>query len=181
MARSLRVQIAGGAYHVTSRGVRRQPIFRDDDDRFSFLSLLETVVRRHGWSCLAYCLMSTHYHLVVRTPEADLAIGMQRLNGNFALGFNRKYGDTGHLFECRYHSVLIEADAHLIELYRYLAMNPVRAGLCSQPDAWPWSSYPAAVGISSPSLVLTNDWVLTYFGSDSERASERLRAFVEGG
>ena len=181
MARPLRVQVAGGAYHVTCRGVRRQAIFRDDDDRSCFLSLLETVLRGRGWSCLAYCLMTTHYHIVIRTPDADLATGMQQLNGHFAMGFNRKHGERGHLFEERYHSVLVEADAHLIELYRYVALNPVRAGLCSRPETWPWGSYAAALGVVPPSPVLTSDWALMYFGTDPDRACDRLRAFVEGG
>jgi putative transposase len=159
--------------------VRKQAIFRDDDDRASFLSLLETVVRRHDWSCLAFCLMTTHYHLVVRTPETNLAVGMQRLNSNFAQGFNRKHGETGHLFERRYHAVHIERDSHLLELYRYIALNPVRAGLCSRPEAWSWASYPALVGLAPLPTFIATDWVLVYFGSDPERARERLRAFVE--
>jgi putative transposase len=181
MARPLRTQFPGAAYHVTARGVRRQAIFRDDDDRSCFLSLLEKVMRRHDWSCLAFCLMTTHYHLVIRTPDTNLAIGMQRLNGHFAQGLNRKYGEKGHLFESRYHSVLIERNAHLIELYRYLALNPVRAGLCSRPESWPWSSYAVALGTGTSSVVLAAEWALTYFGSDPDRARDRLRAFVEDG
>jgi REP element-mobilizing transposase RayT len=162
-----------------SRGVRRQAIFRDDDDRASFLSVLWAVVRRHDWSCLAFCLMTTHYHLVIRTPDANLAAGMQRLNGNFAQGFNRKHGEAGHLFERRYHSVPIERDAHLLELYRYIALNPVRAGVCSRPEGWRWSSYRAVVGLASPPDFLATDWALLYFGSNRKRARERFRAFVE--
>ena len=177
--RAPRVQVPGAAYHVMSRGVRRQAIFRDDDDRASFLSVLWAVVRRHDWSCLAFCLMTTHYHLVIRTPDANLAAGMQRLNGNFAQGFNRKHGEAGHLFERRYHSVPIERDAHLLELYRYIALNPVRAGVCSRPEGWRWSSYRAVVGLASPPDFLATDWALLYFGSNRKRARERFRAFVE--
>jgi putative transposase len=177
--RAPRVQLPGAAYHVTSRGVRRQAIFRDDDDRLSFLGVLGAVVRRHEWSCLAFCLMTTHYHLLIRTPTADLAAGMQRLNGNFAQGFNRKHGETGHLFERRYHSIPIERDGHLVELCRYIALNPVRAGLCSRAEGWRWSSYRAVVGLASPPDFLAPDWALLYFGSDRTRARERFRAFVE--
>jgi REP element-mobilizing transposase RayT len=162
-----------------SRGVRKQAIFRDDDDRGVFLSLLWAVVRRHDWSCLAFCLMNTHYHLLIRTPDADLAAGMQRLNSNFAQGFNRKYAETGHLFERRYHSVPIERDGHLLELYRYIALNPVRAGLCSRPEGWTWSSYRAVAGLVSPPEFLATDWALLYFGSNRPRARQRFRAFVE--
>jgi putative transposase len=162
-----------------SRGVRKQAIFRDGDDRRVFLSVLSTVVNRHDWSCLAFCLMSTHYHLMIRTPDANLAAGMQRLNGNFAQGFNRKYGEIGHVFERRYQSVLIERDGHLLELYRYIALNPVRAGLCSRPESWMWSSYRAVAGLASPPDFLATDWALHYFGSDRTRARRRFRTFVE--
>jgi putative transposase len=179
VARPPRVQLPGAAFHVTSRGVRKQAIFRDDADRSAFLNVLWTVTVRHEWSCLAFCLMTTHYHLLIRTPNADLAAGMQRLNSNFAQEFNRKHGETGHVFEARYHSVPIERDGHLVELYRYIAMNPVRAGLCSRPEAWKWSSYRAVVGLTSPPDFLAVDWALPYFGGDRARARERLRAFVE--
>jgi putative transposase len=179
MARTHRVQLAGGVYHVTSRGVRKQALFRDSDDRVRFLRLLEMVVRRHDWSCLAYCLMTTHYHVLLRTPTADLAVGMQRLNGHFAQAFNRKYGERGHVFEERYHSVLVERDAHLIELYRYMALNPVRAGLCTRPESWRWSSYPFAVGLAGRPEFLAIDWALAYFGNTPGRARKGLRAFVE--
>ena len=118
--------MAGAAYHVMARGVARQPIFRDDKDRHQFLKLLDDVVARHEWSCHAFVLMSTHYHVLVRTPNPDLARGMQRLNSCYAQHFNRRHGETGHRFERRYHSVLIESDAHALELVRYLALNPVR-------------------------------------------------------
>jgi hypothetical protein len=123
--------------------------------------------------------MTTHYHLVIRTPNVDLAAGMQRLNGNFAQGFNRRHGETGHVFERRYHALLIEHDGHLLELYRYIALNPVRAGLCSRPEAWTWSSHSAVVGLAAPPDFLSTEWALLYFGSDRIRARERLRAFVD--
>jgi putative transposase len=179
VARRTRLQLPGAAYHVTSRGVRKQAIFRDDGDRSTFLNLLWTVAVRHEWTCLGFCLMTTHYHLLVRTPNADLAAGMQRLNSNFAQEFNRKHGETGHVFERRYHSVPIERDGHLVELYRYIAMNPVRAGLCNRPEDWKWSSYRAVVGLASPPDFLAADWALPYFGRHRTRARERLRAFVE--
>jgi putative transposase len=123
--------------------------------------------------------MTTHYHLLIRTPSADLAAGMQRLNSNFAQAFNRKHSETGHLFERRYHSVSIERDAHLLELYRYIALNPVRAGLCSRPETWTWGSYRAVVGLAPPPDFLATDWALLYFGSNRTRARERFKAFVE--
>jgi REP-associated tyrosine transposase len=179
VARPLRLQLAGAAYHLTSRGVARQAIFRDDKDRRQFLKLLEDVVARHEWVCHAYVLMTTHYHLVVRTPSADLARGMQRLNACYAQHFNRRHGETGHRFERRYHSVLVESDAHALELFRYLALNPVRASACRDAKAWPWSSYSSIVRREKAPTCLAEEWLLAYFGTNRGRAIERLQSFVE--
>lgn len=173
------MQIAGAAYHVTARGVARLPLFRDDDDRITFLKKLAEVCHRQDWLCHAYCLMSTHYHLLIRTPEPDLARGMQRLNGQYGQGFNRKHGSSGHVFESRYFSVLIERDAHLVELCRYLALNPVRAGACRDPASWRWSSYAAVLGRAPCPSFLAHEWLLSLFGANRGRARARLRAFVE--
>ncbi|HEY7149379.1 MAG TPA: transposase [Gaiellaceae bacterium] len=178
MPRTPRLQVGGCVYHVTSRGVARQDIYRDDRDRRQFLRLLDEVVARHDWACHAFVLMSTHYHLVVRTANPDLARGMQRLNSCYAQHFNRRHGYTGHRFERRYHSVLVETDAHAIELFRYLALNPVRAGICSDPGEWPWSSYSALLRSSTVPHCLSRDWLLTYFGGESRRAVRRLQSFV---
>lgn len=125
--------------------------------------------------------MTTHYHLLVRTPGADLARGMQRLNSCYAQHFNRRHGETGHRLERRYHSVLITSDWHMLELVRYFALNPVRAGACQRPDEWPWSSYAAAIGAAPAPAFLAVDWLLTYFSGNRDRACERLRSFVLDG
>jgi REP element-mobilizing transposase RayT len=180
MARPPRLQSAGAAYHVTSRGVARQAIFRDDNDRRQFLKLLDDVVTRYEWACHAFVLMTTHYHLFVRTPNPDLARGMQRLNACYAQHFNRRHGQTGHRFERRYHSVLVESDAQALELIRYLALNPVRAGACRDAASWPWSSYAVIVRGQRRSQCLAEEWLLPYFGRNRARALERLQSFVEG-
>ena len=177
VARAPRNQVAGGLYHITTRA--KGEIFLDDDDRTSFLATLRHVVRRHEWICHSYCLLSTHYHLLVSTPNPDLAAGMQRLNGRYAQGFNDRYLDFGHVFSGRYYSVLVESEGHLLELVRYLALNPVRAGICRTARSWRWTSYPAALGLRPVPGFLTLDWVLSLFGQDLERARERLREFVE--
>ncbi len=123
--------------------------------------------------------MTTHYHLLVRTPNPDLARGMQRLNACYAQHFNRRHGETGHRFERRYHSVPIETDAHALELIRYLALNPVRAGACRDPASWRWSSYTAIVSGQQRSHCVAEEWLLTYFGRNRDRALERLQSFVE--
>jgi putative transposase len=179
MARPPRLQIAGGLYHVIARGVARQAIFRDDPDRRHFLKLVDDVVARHDWSCHAFVLMTTHYHLLVRTPSPDLARGMQRLNACYAQYFNWRHGETGHRFERRYHSMLIESDAHALEVIRYLALNPVRAGVCREPAAWRWSSYAAVVGRQRSPYCLAEEWLLAYFGRNRDRALQRLQSFVE--
>jgi putative transposase len=123
--------------------------------------------------------MSTHYHLVVRTPNPDLALGMQRLNACYGQEFNHRYRLQGHVFFRRYHSVLIEREAHLLELWRYVAMNPVRAGLCTSAEEWPWSSYGAVLGALPSPAFLSAEWVLELFGRDAANARRRLRMFVE--
>lgn len=178
VARPLRVQVPGGAFHVLARAVAGRALFRDALDRRTFLDVLATAVALHGWSCHAFCLMTTHYHLLLRTPEGDLARGMHRLNGSYAQGFNRRHGTVGHVFESRYASILVDKESHLLELCRYLALNPVRAGACDDPAAWQWSSYRAAIGLEPAPPFLTVDWLLDHFGADRDVARRRLRAFV---
>ena len=148
MARRLRITEPNGIYHVTARGNRRQVVFEDDRDRRTFLALLRQVVSRRGWTCHSYCLMPNHFHLVVQTPAADLSAGMQALNSRYAERFNRRHGLDGHLFQGRFHAVAVESDWHLLELARYVVLNPVRGGLSGGPADYPWSSYALSSGIS---------------------------------
>jgi putative transposase len=174
-----RLQVPGAAYHVTARAVAGRSLFEEDGDWNHFLTMLAKVVDRRDWVCGFYCLMPTHYHLVIRTPEADLARGIQFLNGCYGQEFNRRHGLEGHVFFRRYQSVMIERDAHFLELGRYLPRNPVRAGLCSRPEEWLWSSYPALLGLCPPPPFLSPGWMLELFGRDRRSARRRLRAFVE--
>jgi REP element-mobilizing transposase RayT len=152
-------------------------IFLDDGDRECFLSILESTVERHRWECHAYCLMGNHFHLVVRTPDANVADGMCRLNGGYARSFNKRHGRSGHLFARRYHAELVQTDGHLLEVVRYVALNPVRAGLCTRPEEWRWSSYGALVGTSSSPEWLNVRDVRAWLDA---RQSRRIRSFVEG-
>lgn len=174
-----RLQIPGAAYHVTARAVAGRALYPDASAFQYFLTVLAKVVDRHDWVCGFYCLMTTHYHLVVRTPEADLARGIQWLNGCYGQEFNKRYGLEGHVFFRRYHSEVIEREAHFLELGRYLPNNPVRAGLCAHAQDWPWSSYPALLGLCAPPAFLSVGWLLEVFGRDRQSARRRLRAFVE--
>jgi putative transposase len=138
--RQLRSDLPNGVFHVTARGVAHTGIFLDDDDRRHFLALLATTTRRYGWQCVAFCLMTTHYHLVVETSRELLSCGVQRLNGCHAQAFNARHGRRGHLFGARFASWVVRDEAHLHETCRYVILNPVRAGLCRSPDDWRWSA-----------------------------------------
>jgi putative transposase len=146
MPRPPRLETPGGVYHVTARGNRRQAIFGDDVDRRRFLDLFDVALRRHRWRHRAYCLMSNHYHLLIETPEPTLSTGMHYLNGVYARRFNERHAVDGHLFDARFGSKLIETEAHFGEVLRYVAFNPVRAGLCAHPAEWPWSSWAGVDG-----------------------------------
>jgi REP-associated tyrosine transposase len=178
MPRPPRLQVPGGVYHVVSRGNRRQAIFLDDSDFVRFLEILANVVSRLGWKCHAYCLMPSHFHLVIETPEPNISVGMQRLNSAYAQWFNNRHGYSGHLFQGRFYGELVESAYHLLELARYLVLNPVRAGLCSDAGGWKWSSYRAFVGEFQRAGFLSVGWLLGQFGRDPRRARETFRQFV---
>ena len=181
MARPLRIQYPGAVYHVTSRGNAGQPIFKEDGDREEFLVTLRRVTERYRWRCHAYCLMPNHYHLVIETPEGNLVQGMRQLNGVYTQTFNRRHGRTGHVLQGRYQGILVQKESHLLEVCRYVVLNPVRAGLAKRPDQWKWSSYGGTAGIRTPQRCLTTEWVLGQFGQTRSRAAERYRAFVQDG
>jgi putative transposase len=178
MARQLRNEHPGAVYHVTSRGNRREPIFQDAVDTTAFLTGLARVVRDCAWLCHAYCLMENHFHLVVETPRPNLAIGMRRLNSSYAQGFNSRHSRVGHVFQGRYHAILVEKESYLLEVCRYVVLNPVRAGLCAAPEDWANSSYRATAGLEPASSFLTTDWLLGQLGDTRRRAHERYAAFV---
>jgi REP element-mobilizing transposase RayT len=146
MARPLRIEFPGAHYHVTSRGDRREAIFLDDDDRRAFLDLLAQSLLRFDAAVLAYCLMGNHYHLVLVTRAANLSALMRHLNGVYTQRFNRRHDKTGHVFQGRFKAILVDRDAYLLQVCRYVELNPVRAGLVPAAGAWPWSSHRANAG-----------------------------------
>ena len=125
--------------------------------------------------------MDDHYHLVVETPEPNVSPGMQQLNGSYALRFNHRHERVGHLFQGRFHTVLVDRESHLLEVCRYVALNPVRAGRCTRPEAWAWSSYRATAGFAPRPPFLTTSAVHALLARDAERACVRYRAFVAEG
>jgi REP-associated tyrosine transposase len=176
--RPLRPQFAGAIYHLNSRGNRGCAIYRDDHDRALQLSLLLRTIDRFGWECHAWCLLTTHYHLLVTTPEPNIARGMQELNSRFAECFNARYGLSGHLFEGRYHHELVTTERHLLGAYRYVALQPVRAFICARPTDWPWSSYTGLVSRWKGRLYDAPALLDDFAESGGLRG---LRAFVEAG
>ena len=181
MARPLRIEYAGAVYHVTSRGNARQSIFRDDQDRERFLSTLEQVIDRYRWLCHAYCLMNNHYHLVVETPEANLTKGMRQVNGVYTQSYNRRHNRSGHLFQGRYAGILVEKESHLLEVCRYVVLNPIRARLVERPEQWKWSSYQGTAGLGKPHPCLAIAWIVGRFGNHRQTAEQRYRDFVKAG
>jgi REP element-mobilizing transposase RayT len=181
MARPLRIEFAGALYHLTSPGDRQEAIFADDEDRQRFLDTVAEVAERYNWICHAYCLMGNHYHLVAETVEGNLSRGMRHLNGVYTQASNRRHGRSGHLFQGRFKGILVDRDAYLLELSRYVVLNPVRAGMCDTPEQWPWSSYRAMIGSAPAPRWLAVDGLLSQFGSSREEARRRYRAFVNEG
>jgi REP element-mobilizing transposase RayT len=180
VARKPRLQVAGGSFHVFARGVRREAIFRDDEDREYFLNLLGVITDRQRWLVLAYCLMTNHFHLVLETPETNLAGGMHRQLGAFAQRFNERHGLQGHVFERRYQSALAENDVHLLELMRYPVLNPVRAGICSHPVECRWSSYRPTIGLGRVPRFLARSRALDLFRGSADSPEENYERFVLG-
>jgi putative transposase len=181
MPRPLRIQAPGAQYHVTSSGNTARTLFRGDKERTDFLDMVGDLVAGRGWVCRSYCLLSTHYHLLVETPEPDLAAGMQYLNGRYGQRVNWRRGEKGHVFAARYDSVLVEGDGHRLELYRYIALNPVRAGLVENPEDWRWSSYAALLDLAPSPAFLDVAGALQDFAEATDSARTRLRTFVVDG
>lgn len=181
MARPLRIEYPGALYHVTSRGNAREPIFLSDIDRELFLFLLDEVVRRFNWLCHAYCLMDNHYHLLIETPDPTLSSGMRHLNGVYTQRFNRQHQRVGHLLQGRFKAILVDKLSYLLELARYIVLNPVRAGMVETVGQYPWSSYRATVGYEPAPPWLCIDWLLSQFAHSKSQAQQHYLAYVHEG
>lgn len=181
MARPLRIEYDGALYHVTSRGNERKPIFKDDTDRELFLDILSHVTDRFNWLCHAYCLMDTHYHLVIETPDGNLSKGMRQLNGVYTQAFNRRYNRVGHLFQGRFKGILVQKDSHFLEVCRYVVLNAVRAKAVKHPRDWAWSSYRATAGQAAIPTCVTAEELLSHFGQRRIGAQEKYREYVSEG
>jgi putative transposase len=177
VARHPRLQYAGGVYHVMARGNRKATIFLDDEDRRRFFQVIDRAVVDYALRILSACLMGNHYHLVLETPERNLSDAMQFINGVFAQRSNRRYGQTGHVFEGRFRSLVIQRESYLLRAARYVVRNPVRASLVPEAAGWPWSSYRATAGLEPVPRWLHVDWIKWAFKTDS--LDEARRRYVE--
>ncbi len=176
MSRPLRIEFPGAVYHVTSRGDRREPIYRDDDDRLAHLGVIAHAMDRFDAQVLAYCLMGNHYHLVLHTRAANLSRLMRHVNGVYTQAFNRRHELVGHLFQGRFKAILVDRDAYLLALCRYVERNPVAAGLVRAVADWPWSSYLAHAGQVSTPAWLDSDGLHGYLlGKPVADAAQRHR------
>ena len=180
MTRPLRIEFNGALYHITSRGNARQAIFLKGEDFADFLKILNSVVKRYNFLLHAYCLMDNHYHLLVETPEGNLSKGMRQLNGLYAQRFNQKHRRVGHLLQGRYKAILVDKENYLLELSRYIVLNPVRAGIVKNPKDYRWSSYQGTSGKQKiPGLF--SDWILSQFAKERRKASIQYQTFVLSG
>ncbi len=164
-----------------ARGVARQDIFLDDEDRTLFLHILRSVVKKHGWLLYAYCLMDNHYHLLVETPRANISKGMHLLNTRYCVRFNRRHDRVGHVLQGRFKSFLVDRHGYLLELSRYIVLNPVKTGFVKRPEDWRWSSYRATIGLERVPDFLWADYILGMFSSNRMEARKRYREFVMEG
>jgi putative transposase len=181
MTRPLRLDFPGALYHVTSRGDRCGPIYRDDSDRRTWLKVLALACERHHCVIHSFCQMTNHYHLMIETVEPNLPQCMRQLNGLYSQLFNRRHRLVGHMFQGRYKAILVQKDSYLLELSRYIVLNPVRANIVQSLDDWQWSSHRYFVGDSAPPDWLECSWLLSRFGDKSTGAAAAYQAFVLAG
>jgi putative transposase len=183
MVRPLRIEYPGAVYHITSRGDRREPIAKDDFDRATFLTILAQAFDRFDAHAWAYCLMGNHYHLVIRTRQANLSRLMRHINGVYTQSFNRRHQLSGHLFQGRYKAILVDSESYLLEVCRYVDLNPVRAHMVDRPDAYAWSSYRALSGIAQTPQWLDAESVYAQLapGKSAKHAAGKYAEFVAQG
>lgn len=181
MTRPLRLEFAGALYHVTSRGDRRGAIYFDNTDRQAWLEVLATVCTRFNFVVHAFCQMTNHYHLLVETIDGELGRGMRQLNGAYSQHINRRHGLAGHVFQGRYHAILVQKEGYLLELARYVVLNPLRARMVDSLDAWPWSSHRHVMLPEGKPEWLETDWLLGLFSSDRNHACHAYHKFVASG
>lgn len=181
MTRPLRLNFPGALHHVTSRGIRRAPIYLDDADRRIWLEVLAKVCERHNCVIHSFCQMTNHYHVLIETVDANLPNCIQQLNGVYSQHFNRRHSLVGHVFQGRYHAILVQKERYLLEVSRYIVLNPLRASIVQALNEWPWSSYRYFIGESTHADWLERDALLAQFGDTPASAIAAYKEFVLAG
>lgn len=180
MARALRIEYEGAVYHVTARGNERRKIFFNKKDYEKFKEYLTEAKEKYQFQQYAYVLMTNHYHLIIETPEQNLSKIMHYLNGTYTTYTNIKRKRNGYLFQGRYKAIVVDKDSYLLELSRYLHLNPIRANMAEKPEGYPYSSYKSYISGTAESIVNTNV-VLEMLTKSTKKSRERYRTFVEDG
>ena len=177
MGRPLRIEYPGAIYHVTSRGDRQEAIFKTVADRAMLLDIVDQAMERLDARMFAFCLMGNHFHFVLQTGQPNLSRLMRHINGEYTRAFNKRHQLAGHVFQGRYHAAVVDSDAYLIEVCRYVELNPVRAGLVGSPTDWPWCSYSAHIGaVDGPTWLATTTLHGHLLGRDVATPSDRRQA-----
>ena len=171
-------QLEPGLYHLTACGVRAERVFLTGEDGTSYLELIGDVTDDKHFLCRGYALMPTHIHLLIETGTGRISEAMRLLQGIYALRFNKRHDLAGHVFRARFHHEHVDTDAYLLEVIRYIALNPVRAGLCATAQAWRWGSAACVLGRRRPPDFLDVDWTLRLFADDPAEARRRFAEFV---
>jgi putative transposase len=182
MSRRLRIEFPGAVYHVYARGNSKDAVFLDDADRLKFLDYMGRGAQGYGFIYHSYCLMGNHFHLLLETPQANLSEGMHWLDSCYAGHFNWAHEHVGHVFQGRFQSIVVQQETYLLELCRYIVLNPVRACIVKDPAYYPWSSFREIAGLGSGlGGAVSAGWILSHFGDDPERARHEYARFVRDG
>ena len=179
MARSLRIEHEGAVYHILSRGNRGEHIFAENHDKEYFIKTLQNAVEKYKIDLYAYCIMGNHYHLLLTTPYGQLKKAMHYIGSAYGSFLRRQKGWIGHVFAGRYKSLCVEKEGYLLELSRYIHLNPVRAGLAEKPEGYKWSSYLYYIWNKKAPESLNTKWLLEEYGKNREAAFIKYKGFVE--
>jgi putative transposase len=181
MTRPLRLEFPGALYHVTARGNAKAAIFRTHRDRRTWMTLLALSCERYNLVIHAYCQMSNHFHLMIETPDGNLGRAMRHLNARYSQYFNKAHRRVGHVFQGRYKAILVQRETYLLELCRYVVLNPVRGEMVELAGDWFWSSYHATIDPSLAPAWLDTQWVLSQFADTVDMAVPAYKRFVLSG
>ncbi|WP_332853537.1 transposase [Duganella sp. S19_KUP01_CR8] len=181
MTRPLRIEFTGALYHITSRGNRKAVIYRDDTDRLVWQQTLSEVCQQFNFAVYAFCQMGNHFHLLLEAVDGNLSQGMRQLNGVYSQYFNRRHDLAGHVFQGRYSAILVQRETYLLEVARYIVLNPVRANLVAAAADWPWSSYRQTLTVATAPTWLCADRLLEHFDTTLTNTADSYRRFVDAG